>query len=145
MINIPDIDLSGYGALKFSVRLKDAGEHKLGVLKVGVMNKRKEFSSLYVPEINNRWKRIILPFSEFNQIRSWSDVAQLSFTLEEWNSYKNGNFAVSAAPIDATELARNNFYVFALPPRWDFDYSEGYVEAENILKTSPLKAFDILQ
>jgi len=33
--------------------------------------------------------------------------------------------------------------VFALPPRWNFDYSEGYEEAESIVKTNPLKTFNI--
>ena len=71
------------------------------------------------------------------------DIPILIFTLTEWNAYTAEDFAVSAAPIQASELARNNAYVFALPPRWDFDYSQGYEEAENILKSNPLQTFDI--
>jgi hypothetical protein len=73
----------------------------------------------------------------------YEDIPIMIFSLAQWNSYTAGNFAVSAAPINASELARNNSYVFALPPRWDFDYSEGFAEAENILKSNPLKVFDI--
>lgn len=73
----------------------------------------------------------------------FEDIPIMIFTLAQWNSYTAENFAVAAAPIPATELARNNSYVFALPPRWDYDYSKGYEEAENIIKSNPLKAFDI--
>ncbi len=73
----------------------------------------------------------------------YEDIPVMVFTLEQWNSYVAEDFAVSAAPVRATELGRNNLYVFALPPRWNFDYSEGYEEAENIIKSKPLKAFSI--
>jgi len=73
----------------------------------------------------------------------YEDIPIMIFTLAQWNSYTAENFAVSAAPIPATELARNNHYVFALPPRWDYDFGQGYAEAENILKGNPLKTFDI--
>jgi hypothetical protein len=42
----------------------------------------------------------------------------------------------------ATELGRNNLYVFALPPRWNYDFSEGHEEAENIIKSNPLKTIE---
>lgn len=73
----------------------------------------------------------------------YEDLPVLVFTIAQWNAYLNEEFSVSAAPIVASELGRNNKYVFALPPRWNYDYSEGYVEAENIIKSNPLKAFDI--
>ncbi len=72
----------------------------------------------------------------------YQDIPVLVFTLVQWNSYLSGNFSISAAPIAAAELGRNNMYVFALPPRWNFDYSEGYLEAENIVKSNPLKTFN---
>lgn len=74
---------------------------------------------------------------------AYEDIPVMVFTLEQWNSYVAEGFYVSAAPVRATELGRNNLYVFALPPRWNFDYSEGYAEAENIIKSNPLKAFSI--
>ena len=75
----------------------------------------------------------------------YEDIPIMIFTIAQWNSYTAGDFSVSAAPINATELARNNTYVFALPPRWDYDYNQGYIEAENILKSNPLKAFDVIK
>ena len=73
----------------------------------------------------------------------YEDIPVLVFTINQWNSYTAGNFSVSAAPFAASELGRNNVYVFALPPRWDFDYSKGYQEAQSIVKSNPLKTFDI--
>ena len=73
----------------------------------------------------------------------YEDIPVMVFTLAQWNAYIAENFSVSAAPILATELGRNTVYVFALPPRWNFDYSEGYEEAENIVKSNSLEAFTI--
>jgi hypothetical protein len=73
----------------------------------------------------------------------YEDIPIMVFTLAQWNSYTAGNFMTSAAPFPATELGRNNTYVFALPPRWDYDYSQGYQEADAIMKTNPLHPFDL--
>lgn len=73
----------------------------------------------------------------------YQDIPVMVFTVAQWNSYISGNFSVGAAPILASELGRNNLYVLALPARWNFDYSEGYEEAESIVKSSPLKAFNV--
>jgi hypothetical protein len=73
----------------------------------------------------------------------YEDIPILVFTIAQWNAYLAENFSVSAAPIQASELARNNTYVFALPPRWDFDYSLGYKEADDIVAGNPLHAFNL--
>jgi hypothetical protein len=72
----------------------------------------------------------------------YEDLPILIFTIPQWNAYIAEDFSVSAAPIAASELARNNKYVFALPPRWDFDYSLGYKEAEDIIAGNPFHTFD---
>lgn len=92
---------------------------------------------------NESGPKLLIRNPKWTSAVPYEDIPIMIFTLKQWNSYNAGNFAISAAPINATEIARNNLYVFALPPRWDFDYSEGYVEAENILKTNPLKPFDV--
>lgn len=73
----------------------------------------------------------------------YEDIPILVFTLKQWDSYVAEDFTVSAAPIPASELARNNVYVFVLPPRWDFDYSKDVEEAQNILKSNPLDAYSL--
>ena len=107
--------------------------------------------------INNTWEsnslkdtgnkqtgpKLLIRNPKWTQAVRYEDIPVLVFTIAQWNSYKAESFSVSAAPILASELGRNNVYVFALPPRWDFDYSEGYQEAQNIIKSNPLKVFDI--
>lgn len=73
----------------------------------------------------------------------YEDLPILVFTISQWNMYLAEDFSVSAAPIRASELARNNKYVFALPPRWDFDSSAGYKDAQDIIVGKPLQAFDV--
>ena len=73
----------------------------------------------------------------------YEDIPVMVFTLAQWDSYIAEDFSVSAAPILASELGRNNLYVFALPPRWNFDYREGYEEAERIVQSNALKAFNV--
>ena len=73
----------------------------------------------------------------------YEDLPILVFTIAQWNGYLLENFSVSAAPIPATELGRNNVYVFALPPRWNYDYSLGYQEATDIIAGNPLHPFNI--
>ena len=86
---------------------------------------------------------ILLRNPNWTSLVHYEDIPIMIFSLDQWNSYTTGDFSISAAPFNASELARNNSYVFALPPRWDFDYSKGYEEADSILKNNPLKAFDI--
>lgn len=74
----------------------------------------------------------------------YEDLPIMVFTKSQWVAYENEEFAVSAAPIPATELATNNLYVFALPPRWDFDYSLDYKEAQEIMAGRPLQTFNVV-
>ena len=95
IIDIPDIDVSAYTKLKFSVRIKDTDTRKLGVLKVALTNRRKESSNLYISEIDNAWKEINVSLSDFNRIHDWSNLAKLSFTIEEWNLFpKKGELLI---------------------------------------------------
>ena len=73
----------------------------------------------------------------------YEDLPILVFTIPQWDAYQAEEFAVGAAPIQASELGRNNQYVFALPARWDFDYSLGVEEARNIIASQPLRTFDV--
>lgn len=84
--------------------------------------------------------KIIIRNPKWTATAPYEDIPILVFTIAEWNAYTADDFSISAAPIKATELARNNTYVFALPPRWDFDYSLGYEEAESIIAGNPLSA-----
>ena len=87
--------------------------------------------------------KLLIRNPKWTEALPYQDIPVLVFTLAEWSTYEKGNFSVSAAPILASELGRNNKYVFALPARWNFDYSKDYEEAISIINTNPLEAFDL--
>jgi hypothetical protein len=67
------------------------------------------------------------------------DIPIMVFTLNQWNSLKQGVFHIGAAPVDPTELGRNNNYVFALPARYNYANLPGTEDVENILAGNPLQ------
>ena len=75
----------------------------------------------------------------------YEDLPILIFTIPQWNAYIAESFSISAAPLNAKELSRNNTYVFALPPRWDFDYSLDFEQAQDVIAGNPLKAFNVVK
>lgn len=87
--------------------------------------------------------KLIMRNPKWTASAPYEDIPVLVFTLSQWNTYLAEKFSISAAPIQARELGRNNVYVFALPPRWDFDYSLGYKEAQDIILGKPLSPFNI--
>ena len=87
--------------------------------------------------------KLIIRNPKWTSAATYEDLPILVFTISQWNAYLAENFSISAAPIKASELARNNKYVFALPPRWDFDYSLGYKEAQDIIASNPIHSFNV--
>lgn len=65
------------------------------------------------------------------------------FTHKQWKLVEEGTLVVSAAPIGPGELGRNREYVFALPPRYNYAFPEGYEEVEKIISRGSLKPFDV--
>lgn len=55
------------------------------------------------------------------------------FKPQQWSEVQQEKLVVSAAPFPPSELGRNKRYVFALPPRWDYDFVDGWEEAQRIL------------
>lgn len=84
-IDLADMDLRGYDTLKFAIRLVDAGAQEKSRIKVALVNKRKETSTLYLPPATNSWQKLSVKFSVFKNIEDWSNLTRLVFTLEEWN------------------------------------------------------------
>ncbi|MED4228781.1 hypothetical protein [Neobacillus cucumis] len=71
------------------------------------------------------------------------DIPIMVFTLNQWNSLKQGVFHIGAAPVDPTELGLNNYYVFALPARYNYAFLPGYEDVEKILAGNPLETSQI--
>ena len=71
--------------------------------------------------------------------RQRQDIPIMIFTLTQWDNLQNAELIVGAAPMPPSELGRNSKYVFALPARFDYAFSEGYEEVESILENKPLR------
>lgn len=69
------------------------------------------------------------------------DIPIMVFTLAQWKLLTENKIHIGAAPINPSELSRNEKYVFALPARYNFAYPLGYEEVEAILQTKPLHGF----
>lgn len=69
------------------------------------------------------------------------DIPIMIFTYPQWKLVQDGKLSVSAAPYGPGEIGRNRTYVFALPPRYNFEGDEGYEEVNEIMKGRPLHAF----
>jgi hypothetical protein len=70
------------------------------------------------------------------------DIPVMIFTTAEWKRVKgpDAGMGVSAAPFPPSELAHNRRYVFALPPRFDFDELPGVEEVGKMVLSKPLRA-----
>ena len=71
----------------------------------------------------------------------YEDIPVMIFTLDQWSQIQAEKLSVSAAPFPPSELGRNTKYVFALPPRYDYDFSTGYEQVEQIIQSKPLQAY----
>ncbi len=110
-----------------------------------VVNNKWIWSSAIVTTSSNTQTgpKLLIRHPKWTAAAPYEDIPVLVFTLAQWEKYVAEEFNVSAAPMQASELSRNNKYVFALPPRWDFDYSIGFKEAQDIIAGKPLQAFNI--
>ena len=70
------------------------------------------------------------------------DIPLMIFTLEQWDYLQDGEWHIGAAPIGPLELGRNSQYVFALPARYNYAFSEGWEEVEQIIQSQPLVTFE---
>ena len=67
------------------------------------------------------------------------DIPIMVFTIKQWKALQNGSFHIGAAPLNPTELGRNEKYVFALSPQYGSARLSGYEEVNEILANHPLK------
>lgn len=83
-VNLNKLDLSRFKALGFSVK-RARYEDNLS-LRVEFVNKFKEKSEVYLKDIPHKWQDYKIDFSEFKNISDWSEMLNLSFVVEEWNT-----------------------------------------------------------
>lgn len=69
------------------------------------------------------------------------DIPIMVFTLKQWSDMQADKFHIGAAPINPSEIGRNKKYVFAIPARYNFAYSTGFEEVEQILRGDNFQSF----
>lgn len=82
-LSIPQMDVSKYGSIEFSMRGKEEGVP--GIVKVEVTSRYGEKSYSYVKGVKLAWEDYRIPLSDFQEISDWSSVTDISFVLESWN------------------------------------------------------------
>jgi hypothetical protein len=92
------------------------------------------------PGLDLEGPKILIRNSSWTSAAPREDIPIMVFSLEQWKLIEAEQVSVSAAPIGPTELGRNQAYVFALPPRYDFDQREGVEEVVELMNHHPLKA-----
>jgi len=68
----------------------------------------------------------------------------LIYPISEWPciSEPDGSCYRGAAPFPPGELTRNSSYVFALPPRYNYDFSEGFQALDDAIRAGAVTAFE---
>lgn len=92
-------------------------------------------------KVNLEGPKVVIrhPLWTYQNVRQ--DIPIMIFTPVQWDQVQKEILQVSAAPIPPEELGRNAKYIFALPPRYNFAYPDGFEEVEEILKSHPLKGY----
>lgn len=104
-----------------------------------------EGNNVSLGKVTETGAKISIRHPEWTSKNPRQDIPIMVFTLAQWNLLQHGKISVSAAPIEPSELGRNNVYVFALPARYNFAFLTGYKEVEEIIANHPLKATNIAQ
>jgi hypothetical protein len=81
--------------------------------------------------------KVVIRFPGWTAKNTHEDIPILIYPLATWQKWEKTNFAgyPTAAPIGPTERGRNNVYVFATAPRYNFDFQPGFEEVEKIITT----------
>jgi hypothetical protein len=105
---------------------------------------RTEWSGSSGSEANleEHFPLIVIRHPLYTEDNPREDIPIMVFTHKQWREVDRGDISVSAAPFGPGEIGRNSKYVFALPPRFDYDFAEGWEEVIKVLDGKPLHAFD---
>ncbi len=73
---------------------------------------------------------------EWTETNPRQDIPVMVFSPEQWAGINKESFRIGAAPIAPSGLGKNSKYVFALPARYNYAFSLGYEEVDQIIKNS---------
>jgi hypothetical protein len=83
-LQLNKLNLMAYKALGFSAKNIDYNDSIS--LRVEFINAFKEKSEVYIKQIPHKWQDYKINLSEFKGISDWSEMHNLTFTVEEWNA-----------------------------------------------------------
>lgn len=86
-VALNNLNLSLYKALAFSV--KQQGYKNDIAMRIEFVTGFKEKSEMYIQQIPNKWKECRIDLSKFKGINDWSNMTELAFIVEEWNTREN--------------------------------------------------------
>ena len=84
--------------------------------------------------------KLLIRSPQWTETNPREDIPILVFTKSQWRRVQQEKLTVSAAPVPPQKLGQTRHYVFALPPRWNFDELPGVDEANQIVAAKPLHA-----
>ena len=94
-IDLNSLNITRYDALVFS--LKKTNYRDTVSVRVEFTNAFNEKAEVYLKDISYKWQDYKVPFSDFGDIRDWSDMSKLSFIVEEWNVTKDNGIVYIAS------------------------------------------------
>lgn len=86
-IGLNQLNLSRFKTLAFSVKNTDSKD--IVSLRIEFTNAFKEKSEVYLRNIPSKWQEFKIAFLDFKNIADWSEMSNISFSVEEWNAQKD--------------------------------------------------------
>jgi hypothetical protein len=83
-INLNRLNVGRFRELGFSA--KNMYPKDVVSLRIEFTNNFKEKSEVYIKNISGRWQDFRINLAKFKNISDWSQMANLSFSIEEWNA-----------------------------------------------------------
>ncbi|MDD5078555.1 MAG: hypothetical protein PHQ84_06085 [Candidatus Omnitrophica bacterium] len=83
-LNLKQLDLSKYRSLGFSVRKTNSKD--IISLRIEFTNRFNEKSEIYIKDISEKWTDHRIDFERFIRMKHWTQMKELSFSVEEWNT-----------------------------------------------------------
>ncbi len=88
---------------------------------------------------------VIIRHPKWKKDAERQDIPIMIFTMSQWNALTQDQFHIGAAPMNPTELGRNQSYVFALPARYNYAFPQGFEEVEEILQSGALQPLELIK
>jgi hypothetical protein len=128
-----------YKNSKYGVRVKLPKSWK--GYKVAINQWEGGGTGLNGEELHEIGPEIVINHPKSTEENPRQNIPIMVFTLAQWEEVSHGQVNVSAAPIGPGELDRNCRYVFALPPRYNYAFPEGFEEVSYIIASGAVEAF----